>query len=415
MKKCLTVEELFSEIILDPYDNLYNSFLKDQNSFFNKNELLSIFYKDLQKTIKDWKNSRQCIYRNCQNISIKSSHSITKGMFLSTISENNHVYTPAPDYNTSATKVKKVGINIASTFPGFCSEHEKLFFDFEMSGKFNSELDIFKQIYRTICREIIIKEFRLKTLQEQQNSYKKYRDEKLLVEIKKQPNIKLFEHGDKKIKSITYEGSNGDPVLNSYQSEIEDLKKDIEDFKKAFYDRIHDDIELKTNESNFYCLNIAIEQKLPIALAGRVNVEITEQRNGISVNTRNIDLILNVLPTLNDTNIFIFSASENENFINKYLDGFTKHEFGIIEMIESWMVHGSDHWFIQPSIWEKISKENQNAIINDIVHTKNNIGSVYNKTIFNDLKRELFFEIKKSKDVKDYQRILKIEKSKFTD
>ena len=52
------------------------------------------------------------------------------------------------------------------------------------------------------------------------------------------------------------------------------------------------------------------------------------------------------------------------------------------------MIHGSDHWFIKPSVWNKIDINYQKIILERIMDDKYNIGHDFDLTIFNDVKAE---------------------------
>jgi len=60
----------------------------------------------------------------------------------------------------------------------------------------------------------------------------------------------------------------------------------------------------------------------------------------------------------------------------------------VIDMIESWMIFGSDHWFIKPSVWYKVEKDYQSKILKAIFDDSFNIGKEFKFSIFNELKIE---------------------------
>ncbi len=402
--------ELFLKQSIKDYNGVIDSFLKDPSSIFaDKNEQTGLFFDALTRKLANWKKSKECIYRNCKEKSIKKSHTIAKSAFLSVIAEKGHLYTPALNYKTYGTEIKKIGVNDASTFPGFCQDHEKLFFAFEQSKRIAGDSDAFRQIYRTICREIVIKEFRLNTILHLRDSYKKFRDGKLFIEIKKLPIMKLIERNSK-ISNFEYEGS--DALLNSFDTEIKNLKRDIRKFRGIYFKRIHDELELKSKKQFFCGMNITVKGQVPVALAGRGNFVAAMDINS---EPKTIELITIVLPSENETTVIIFSSVENEEYIKGYVERFLRQDFGIINMIESWMMYGSDHWFIKPSIWEKITAENQKVIVSDIMDPSKRISSFYPKTIFNDFKRDRLLALIKLKSNEEFEKMIIVENGKFTD
>lgn len=60
----------------------------------------------------------------------------------------------------------------------------------------------------------------------------------------------------------------------------------------------------------------------------------------------------------------------------------------VVSMIENWMIHGSDHWFIKPSIWDKIDENKRQEILETILDDRYNIGHEFGMSIFNELKME---------------------------
>ncbi len=129
--------EILEKLFKDALEEVINGFMEqqDQYIFQDQHERAKLFFPLWNKQNRNWKQSKNCIYKGCNKKSVKKSHTLTKKLFLSAISEKGKVCTPQPDIKTGKTKICKVGISDASTFPGFCSNHEKLFYDFERNKK----------------------------------------------------------------------------------------------------------------------------------------------------------------------------------------------------------------------------------------------------------------------------------------
>lgn len=110
--------------------------------------------KSTQNKIKKILNKKECLHKNisiCSNDIIKA-HSISKKGALTSISENNHVYGLKFDFNGFI--FKKIGINDASTFYGFCKKHDELLFSSFEKHDFNkTKKQLFDLCYRAICQE----------------------------------------------------------------------------------------------------------------------------------------------------------------------------------------------------------------------------------------------------------------------
>lgn len=108
--------------------------------------------------------------KNCRRIAY--AHSISKARGLKPISRDNHVYTFIP----SQARIRHaagalippslIGVNKASTFPGFCSHHDSGTFKPIDTQEFNgSSQHVFLLSYRSVCREIYAKEAHLDGLE----------------------------------------------------------------------------------------------------------------------------------------------------------------------------------------------------------------------------------------------------------
>ena len=103
------------------------------------------------------------VMRNKCSGKIIKAHSISKSASLKDIAHNGHVLTTFKEAisfkNGFNVSPKKIGIQKASTFTGFCAYHDKLLyqpiedFDFVIS-----EENCFLIAYRAISREIFVKE-----------------------------------------------------------------------------------------------------------------------------------------------------------------------------------------------------------------------------------------------------------------
>ncbi|WP_420724726.1 YecA family protein [Hwanghaeella sp. LZ110] len=135
--------------------------------------------KEAQKTINPyqfWNDSRKSFARQycshpeaspstCDKI-IKS-HTISKSTCLKSISEKGHVYNFSGDFNTfeknnGITAPKKIGLNNASTFTGFCGHHDNKIFRIVDTNEISASDDfIFFLSYRVVCFELFQKESEL--------------------------------------------------------------------------------------------------------------------------------------------------------------------------------------------------------------------------------------------------------------
>ncbi|MFM2291875.1 MAG: hypothetical protein RIS29_1688 [Bacteroidota bacterium] len=118
---------------------------------------------DLQR--KAIKKRRQCMYGDCKCDAIKS-HVLQKNGILNKIAKNGHLYERQPTswfniFYDGVVTFKRVGLNNAYTFNGFCNNHDTAIFkpiEVERKLDLNSNLQQALFCYRGLCQEIRRKE-----------------------------------------------------------------------------------------------------------------------------------------------------------------------------------------------------------------------------------------------------------------
>lgn len=371
--------EIEAHIIAKILDDLISKYEQNNNYILqNPSERKSLLYE------KDslFPKTRPCIISGCKKRSIKNSHAIQKAHSLTLIAENKHLYTPFFSKKTGKIEMKRVGINEASTFPGFCPEHEKIFHRFENAKDVDSDDAITLQIFRTIARELIVKECELNSLIKTKETYLKFRQKKILnllhEEIKKRlPPIET------KIKSIKIDCV--DSVLDTLNHKIEDISSDLSEFRTTFFDPLYRYIFLNTGQTlPLYIANLTVEDQIPVCLSGRANFSISD--HGIK---HDIVTIIDILPKQTETKLFLAVEPSHSKYLDVYIAEYLRTVLPRINMTETWMVRGSDHWFIKPSSWDEINAPRKQQILKDILDINFNIGTPYEYSIFNSLRKRV--------------------------
>lgn len=124
------------------------------------------FRDDYQREFKQQSQRGRCLHYlsddRCNEI--VSAHSIQKGGQLSLIAEEGHVYQLSADLSIlhkskGIPVLKRVGVNRASTFAGFCKRHDNALFEpidnFPL-GPVKEQIALYA--YRCLCREYFVKE-----------------------------------------------------------------------------------------------------------------------------------------------------------------------------------------------------------------------------------------------------------------
>jgi hypothetical protein len=119
-------------------------------------EIARFYFSTVTARRREWQRPKSCLYPQCHGSSV-SSHAVPRKGPLSAIAENGQVITPALSHEEGHIGVQLVGLRRASTFPGFCPEHEARFGHFEQKRDYRDERFLHLQAFRTICRELAIK------------------------------------------------------------------------------------------------------------------------------------------------------------------------------------------------------------------------------------------------------------------
>src|SRR5438552_378522 len=93
-------------------------------------EVSKFIFSMMSRRRRDWKHSKECLYPGCGAKTV-ISHAVPRTGPLRLIAEEGHLVTPAFSTDDGGLGVQLVGLGRASTFPGFCLEHEAHFGRFE--------------------------------------------------------------------------------------------------------------------------------------------------------------------------------------------------------------------------------------------------------------------------------------------
>src|SRR5579859_4755193 len=114
--------------LADALDSLKELIDADEFAIFESRGSQKRFFFDLfAKQRRNSRNPRTCIFPGCREISLPASHAIQRNGPLVCIAEKNHVLAPRFSPRERGLIMARIGIGEASTFPGFCPRHERLF------------------------------------------------------------------------------------------------------------------------------------------------------------------------------------------------------------------------------------------------------------------------------------------------
>lgn len=326
------------------------------------------------------RKQRECVFPNCSNQSIKRSHSIPKTTALLHIASNGHLLKPEFDLTSKdipKIKMQKIGISNASVFPGFCREHENIFKIFEQDGKIDDERKALLQTYRSICRERIFREIEIEINEIEKSVYKKKINEEALSTIKSS----LSEQKSSEIKSLEFKGI--DSIIYSLEG-FSIYYKNTNDKLLKIENKIFTSVFEPSKENDLIVQAVNIDIKFPISLCGFATLNYNENKD-----EKIAYILLNVIPQIDSTTIVCVGLKEDKSICEKYFDYSLADPFNILNMIESFMVYGSDHWFINPDYWSEIPTKKREKILHDILISENSIIDKYPISIFDDIRKNI--------------------------
>ena len=388
---------VFDEVVSDYEDNHHLVF-ESESVRLNK------LYGTIKKKLQSWNNKKTCIYRGCRNKSIRRSHTIQKSGPLKIISTDSSVLTPEFNHQSGEIELVEKGLSLASIFPGFCETHEKLFSAFENKKDTESPEALTLQIYRSICREVVRLNHELTYSKKVFSDYKLYRDTRILEIMKERLGQKWLDENNIKFESINM---SHDPSLKAGLDGISGHKKTLAELKNEQLSEIEMSLDGKSG-IELRPISINIDIQIPVALSGLGSFYISEEGH-----SRRIFVVLGVYPSTNNTTIVIYGKSADTPYFHWYMKQLT-NSFDILNMIEQWMIRGTDHWFLNRQVWALKSKKNQRNILKEILDGSKGITHQLEFSIFDEIRKSMIETWKSEGDIKPTQlAILKREEAKL--
>ncbi len=271
-------------------------------------------------------------------------------------------------------------------FPGFCQQHEAVFKRFEARAALEDETDIVLQIYRTACREVARLEAYEGSLERLIIRYKETRDAVLLRNL-------LTQLGPELARRLNLELEPGglafdrDPWLAKAASNLEDTSMVLGVTRRllANLERAALGFDADTTASYAFC----IDAFFPVALSGLGSFYVREG----DVNRRVLAL-LGVFPDMGrrSTMLSIHGHPADASAIAMYLSSF-ESALGVLNMVEQWMIRGTDHWFLCPTVWTKKSLAAQRVVLDEIMDGSQGIDSWLKFSILDQARGELLARV----------------------
>lgn len=345
------------------------------NEFFGKtgkpihmdeNYFTSLYYKFINERQRLWRQKGPCVIPGCGNTCI-ASHTIPESFALKKISHKGEVFSPRYNSALKTYECKPLSTAQASVFPGFCPEHESWFSGFERKGDFDDP-SIAIQNLRVIFRYHFLWSSLLEVFKLHHSRYKKEIED---YQRDKMDLLNAFLEKDITLLKVS------DDILEHMERQIDAIGLAVAGIHNEdlypFLATMNGDEDLVT------VFGIRIDVELPLCLAGKS--EFLGETGKYTVH-------LSIFPEPEST-FCCFSLNK------KSLDDFRKilekyeSDYDFLAFIESWMVHGTDYWYIHPLEWESYSGAKREQILTQLRSTDHFPDEELDFTIFDSARASL--------------------------
>lgn len=328
-----------------------------------------LLFQSIKRRGQAWTKPATCMHPGCSAPTIRRSHALQRNHALRLIAEDEHVYAPEVDASGKIF-IKRIGIGQASIFPGFCTAHEVLFGEFEATGEITTVRHGVLQAFRTGCREIARRRFIVEQLEIEQRAHVARRTaylEKSVLEATGRTGLHL-------------ERLSGDPNEMLIKDTIKQTRSTLAHLEQL-YSALSE--AMRTGSGNANAVIYRIPFRLPVALSGIVLVDYRKRSQRIRV----APCAIGVVPQTDGSVIFIATLNNHRQFMNGWAKRL-QSGLPMLDLVEGWMVHGSDHWFITPSVWETLGDKRKERILAELQSLEGVPTADPAEPIFDDLRRK---------------------------
>jgi hypothetical protein len=337
--------------------------------------------------LEAWKKSRNCIVFGCGSQAIQRSHTIQRAGPLKQIAEEGLVMTPRLRADQYGLSMRKVPIVSASIFPGFCIQHEQLFRDFEQRRALRHTKDFVLQAYRATCREAVRLEIERAYFMQNADAFSKAHDDFMVGELSRRISAKGETISPDLIRqTITRSEPSGLPRYHLLmQATWHDLQK-----LRGEHIRAIEQALFTQSTTNLPVSVVTLPIEIPVCLSGMdcINLSIGDRDHRVLV-------ILNVIPEPGNTHIIGYVPPGDQEFLAPYMEAIDGLLPGL-NTIESAMLHSTDHWYLRPSVWNRLPEKRRNQILSEVELRDGNAFQSSMHSIFDEVRIELLDRLEAS-------------------
>ena len=354
---------------------------------FSENDKLKLDNEIEKKRNKYFsrKNSLSCLCSSC-NYSAVNSHAISEKLSLEPISKGNHLkyFSSRRSKDTKNFYCEDISIDSATTFKGFCCEHEKLFEKLDNNKDRNSIYELLLQSYRSICFSL----YNVQVVEKFQKIEDSFVKNHITCEILRShlgeeaycltdsQLMQVFEdfcqmHTDKFLEESR--------ILEKYKKYIENTIFSADELFKKHTSSINNFIfcEESCELGIFYK---KLDFCVPVALLNHHMLSICNEKN---------ILLFNVIPYEDCSEIYWIFDKKFINVLKEKWDNMISKDINILNMIERSMV-SQEYWYISPNIINGLAGPRLDILKNDVFfNNEHTLFDEYDFSIFDDLRKNM--------------------------
>lgn len=332
----------------------------------NENYFKDFRFSFISERERSRKKKGKCIIHDCDKRCV-SSHTIPESAVLKRIAHKKEVLYPKIDTQVDAYQCKPINIGKASAFPGFCTEHENLFSGFETDGNFEDP-SIALQNLRIVYRYMFEKTSLLNVFKRRLLSYKKE-----ITDYQRE----RFTQAKKFLKKGVTLTNVDDDITEHLKAQISKLEYMVATIHNEDLVPLIDTLTGK--DASISLIAAHIDCEVPICLAGKSEFKV----NGVKYTVH-----LSIFPAPGKTFCFFSIPKSHEQDFISILERY-ENDLDFLKFIESWMVHGTDFWYINPIEWASYSEKKQEKILTLLKSTEHFPDEELDFTIFDNLRANI--------------------------
>lgn len=294
------------------------------------------------------------------------------------LAEDGHLLSPRFSRASEKAEMHRVGVRAASAFPGFCAKHEQEFQHYERAGVVDDLRAVVLQVFRTACRELRVKQRFGEEFASWKAGYEKRVGRELVMRVERLLGEEWLTKNDLRVEKLEVKDDWRAKAIHAQQ---EVIAREVEELSTRLVRPLQGAVEDLAGEVTVG--RLMLKARLPMTLAGLAHIP------GAAGAERNPVAIINVLPTVDGTQVLLVANQADEEQLHALLRYYSQTELLGLTLIETAMIHGSDHWFITPSAWECLPRNRQRALLRGLHDLRWHLGDPCPLSIFDSAREAL--------------------------